>query len=177
LNRENVAIIAKFSLKKDPAIQFVVATTHLLYNPRRQDVRLAQVQVMLAELDRHAQTIDKNGDKLYLPVILTGDFNLQPYSAPYNLIISGKINNIIIIIISFFFLIRALYIAPKHDLFIKLYFLVFEGTLNYENLSPKTLQTQKESSCQPNGRRLLPIKLGISDECTHYSGEIKVSRI
>lgn len=90
LNRENVAIIAKLALKSNPSMQFIVATTHLLYNPRRQDIRLAQVQVLLAELDRHAQKIESDGKKTYLPVILSGDFNLQPYSAPFNLITNGK---------------------------------------------------------------------------------------
>lgn len=46
--------------------------------------------------------------------------------------------------------------------------------LNYANLSPKTL-TNKGSTNQANGRRLLPIKLGISDECQHFSNVIKVS--
>jgi protein angel len=92
LNRENVAIIAKLCLRSNPSVQFVVATTHLLYNPRRQDIRLAQVQVLLAELDRHAQVIDATtGQKTYLPVVLTGDFNLQPYSAPFNLITNGNL--------------------------------------------------------------------------------------
>lgn len=68
----------------------MVATTHLLYNPRRQDIRLAQVQILLAELERCAQKNDENGKKTHLPVILTGDFNLQPYSAPYSLITNGK---------------------------------------------------------------------------------------
>lgn len=90
LNRENVAIIAKLCLKSDPSIQFLVATTHLLYNPRRQDIRLAQIQVLLTELDRHAERTDRNGHKTYLPVILTGDFNLKPYSAPFNFITNGK---------------------------------------------------------------------------------------
>lgn len=65
-----------------------MATTHLLYNPRRQDVRLAQVQVLLAELDRIAYE-DENR---YAPVILTGDFNLKPYSAPYKLLTRGSLN-------------------------------------------------------------------------------------
>ena len=90
LNRENVAIIAKLCLKSDPSIQFLVATTHLLYNPRREDIRLAQIQILLAELDRHAQIIDSNGQKTYMPVILTGDFNLKPYSAPYTFLTNGK---------------------------------------------------------------------------------------
>lgn len=52
LNRDNVAIIAKFSPKRNPENEFIVATTHLLYNPRREDVRLAQTQVLLTEVDR-----------------------------------------------------------------------------------------------------------------------------
>lgn len=64
-----------------------MATTHLLYNPRRQDVRLAQVQILLAELDRIAYSTDSK----YVPVILTGDFNLQPYSAPYKLLTRGQL--------------------------------------------------------------------------------------
>lgn len=54
LNRDNVAIIAKFAPKENPAAEFIVSTTHLLYNPRRQDVRLAQTQVLLSELERIA---------------------------------------------------------------------------------------------------------------------------
>lgn len=88
LDRENVAIIAKFSLINDPSVEFVVATTHLLYNPKRQDIRLAQVQILLAELDRIAKI---EGDQNHLPIILTGDFNLQPYTAPYNLIVTGNL--------------------------------------------------------------------------------------
>lgn len=65
----------------------MVATTHLLYNPRRQDVRLAQIQVLLAELDRIATAPHDR----YLPVILTGDFNLQPLSAPYRLLTRGAL--------------------------------------------------------------------------------------
>lgn len=69
-------------------MEFVVATTHLLYNPRRQDIRLVQIQILLAELDRISkiQDIDAN-----VPVILTGDFNLQPNTAPYNLLTKGLI--------------------------------------------------------------------------------------
>lgn len=91
LDRENVAIIAKLCLKSEPSVQFLVATTHLLYNPRREDVRLAQVQVLLAELDRHAQVYHSNGTKTYMPIILTGDFNLRPYSAPFCLLTNGNL--------------------------------------------------------------------------------------
>ena len=40
----------------------LVATTHLLYNPKRTDIRLAQSALLLAELDRvavhHRQLLD-----------------------------------------------------------------------------------------------------------------------
>ncbi|XP_040168753.1 protein angel [Anopheles arabiensis] len=90
LNRENVAIIAKLALKANPRAKLVISTTHLLYNPRRQDVRLAQVQVLLAELDRLAFSgTMPNGIPRYEPVILCGDFNLQPFTAPYELLTKG----------------------------------------------------------------------------------------
>lgn len=54
LNRDNVAIVAKFSLFENPETNFVISTTHLLYNPRRNDVRLAQTQLLFAELERLA---------------------------------------------------------------------------------------------------------------------------
>lgn len=90
LDRENVAIIAKLGVKSNPTQRLVVATTHLLYNPRRQDIRLAQIQVLLAELDR-LSFIGRyeNGTPKYAPTIVSGDFNLQPYTAPYVLITTG----------------------------------------------------------------------------------------
>lgn len=67
LNRDNVAIIAKFAPKENPNAEFIVATTHLLYNPRRQDVRLAQTQVLLTEIERIA--FRKQGDR-YCEILL-----------------------------------------------------------------------------------------------------------
>lgn len=90
LDRENVAIIAKFRVKSGLNQSLVVGTTHLLYNPRRQDIRLAQVQVLLAELDRLAFLGKReNGTPIYASTILCGDFNLQPYTAPYVLLTTG----------------------------------------------------------------------------------------
>lgn len=54
LDRENVAIIAIFAPLAKPTAKFIVATTHLLYNPRRQDIRVAQTQILLAEIERMA---------------------------------------------------------------------------------------------------------------------------
>ena len=54
LNRDNVALVAKFSLVECPGTHVVISTTHLLYNPNRDDVRLAQTQILLTEIERLA---------------------------------------------------------------------------------------------------------------------------
>lgn len=45
------------------------------------------MQILLAELDRVAYEPDGR----YSPVILSGDFNLKPYSAPYKLLTRGQL--------------------------------------------------------------------------------------
>ena len=52
LNRDNVGLIVRLKPTDCPDKNIVVATTHLLFNPRRHDVKLAQMQVMLAEIER-----------------------------------------------------------------------------------------------------------------------------
>lgn len=95
LDRYNIAIIVRLGLcgSHDSDDQIVVATTHLLYNPRRHDVKLAQTQVLLAELDRLAYIgLDKeSGKPKYLPVLVTGDFNLKPNTPVYNLLVQGNL--------------------------------------------------------------------------------------
>lgn len=88
LDRDNVGVVLKFRVTNNPDNYLVVATTHLLYNPRRQDVKLAQVQVLLAEIERFAYN---SKTKSYYPVILTGDFNLTPGTGVYKLITEGHI--------------------------------------------------------------------------------------
>lgn len=88
LDRDNVALIAKFKLIGKPSVTFLVVTTHLLYNPRREDVRLAQIQLLLAEIDRYS--LDEEGKRI--PIILSGDFNSVPESATLNFLKSGHLN-------------------------------------------------------------------------------------
>ncbi|XP_034141490.1 protein angel [Drosophila guanche] len=72
LNRQNVALFAKLALKGQPQKEFIVATTHLLYNPKRDDVRCAQVTRLLEQLQSFS--VDpKSGQTT--PIVLTGDFN------------------------------------------------------------------------------------------------------
>lgn len=61
LNRDNVGIVARFKMKSCNR-NIVVANTHLLFNPRRVDIRLAQIQMLLAEIERIAFCCcDRNG--------------------------------------------------------------------------------------------------------------------
>ncbi|XP_031833315.1 protein angel isoform X2 [Nomia melanderi] len=89
LSRDNVGIIAKLAVKDSPETQLVIATTHLLYNPKRNDVRLGQTQLLLAEIERIAFLGNTLTGAKYLPIILSGDFNLIPYSGVYRFITDG----------------------------------------------------------------------------------------
>jgi len=85
LNRDNVGLLVRLKLKSNSSNnELIVATTHLLYNPRRSDVRVSQTQVLLAELDRMRR--QRNPP---LDVILTGDFNSLPESQVLKLLIRG----------------------------------------------------------------------------------------
>ncbi|XP_057372122.1 protein angel homolog 2-like isoform X2 [Daphnia carinata] len=104
LDRDNIGLIALLTPRvlqskhvSDEDLPFiVVATTHLLYNPRRHDIKLAQLQLLFAELDRIASDSRKpNSEKTncasYHPTILTGDFNLTPDTSIYQFITQGSL--------------------------------------------------------------------------------------
>ncbi|KAG5846585.1 hypothetical protein ANANG_G00116550 [Anguilla anguilla] len=59
-----------------------VANTHLLYKPRRGDIKLAQLAVLLAEITRVSRLADGGA----CPVVLCGDFNSVPGSPLYSFI-------------------------------------------------------------------------------------------
>lgn len=88
LNRENIAIMGNFEILDDPlATQFVVATTHLLYNPRREDVRISQVNKLVqAVIDFSRSATDSHGNNCQLPVLLTGDFNFTPNTRAFEIL-------------------------------------------------------------------------------------------
>jgi protein angel len=94
LDREMVGIIAHLTPKgKGLDDSFFVATTHLLYNPHRSDIRLAQLQVFFAELDRVAFCgVDPSIGDLprYKPIILCGDFNFNPWTPVYKFVTEGR---------------------------------------------------------------------------------------
>lgn len=95
LDRDNVALIALLRpVGGDFASDFrlCVSTTHLLFNPRRGDIKLAQLCLLLAEVDRLAargQAAD--GSPLYWPIVLCGDMNSEPHSPLYAFLARGTL--------------------------------------------------------------------------------------
>ncbi|XP_008554723.1 protein angel homolog 2 isoform X1 [Microplitis demolitor] len=92
LNRDNVGVVVKFALVESPDTRVVISTTHLLYNPKRNDVRLAQTQILFAELDRIAFIRNTANGPEYHPIIICGDFNFQPFTGVYKFITEGSFN-------------------------------------------------------------------------------------
>jgi len=84
LDRDNVGLVLKLSpLNTQNDAPVIIANTHLLYNPKRGDIRLCQTALLLAEIDR----IQAGED---VPVILTGDLNSEPKSHVIKLLESGS---------------------------------------------------------------------------------------
>ncbi|CAF1595984.1 unnamed protein product [Adineta ricciae] len=92
LDRDNCGLIALFQPVSSKATSddlFCVATTHLLFSPKRGDIKLAQLQYFLAEIDQFAmKTASLNS---YYPIIICGDFNAQPHSPLSKFLINGHI--------------------------------------------------------------------------------------
>lgn len=90
LDRDNVGLVLllqpKIPSAASPAI--CVANTHLLYNPRRGDIKLTQLAMLLAEISSVAH--QKDGS--FCPIVMCGDFNSVPGSPLYSFIKEGKLN-------------------------------------------------------------------------------------
>jgi len=52
LDRDNVGIVLRLSPRRNEDENVIVSTTHILYNKKRHDVKLAQVHLLLAEIER-----------------------------------------------------------------------------------------------------------------------------
>ncbi|NWV21591.1 ANGE1 protein, partial [Origma solitaria] len=94
LNRDNVGLVLLLQpvLPEGLGLKAVsplcVANTHVLFNPRRGDIKLAQVALLLAEIDKIARATEGS----YYPVILCGDLNSVPDSPLYKFIRNGELS-------------------------------------------------------------------------------------
>lgn len=97
LDRDNVALIAMLKpvagdAKFGKDFRLCVSTTHLLFNPRRGDIKLAQLCLLLAEIDRLAFCGDSpDGKPRYYPILLCGDMNSEPHSPLYTFLTRGSL--------------------------------------------------------------------------------------
>ncbi|XP_008940843.1 PREDICTED: protein angel homolog 1 [Merops nubicus] len=94
LNRDNVGLVLLLQpllpegLDLKAVSPLCVANTHVLFNPRRGDIKLAQMALLLAEIDKIARTTEGS----YYPVILCGDLNSVPDSPLYKFIRNGELS-------------------------------------------------------------------------------------
>ncbi|XP_074846094.1 protein angel homolog 2 isoform X2 [Carettochelys insculpta] len=90
LDRDNVGLVLllqpRFHCKTTAAV--CVANTHLLYNPRRGDIKLTQLAMLLAEI----ASVAHRKDGRFCPIIICGDFNSVPGSPLYSFLKEGNLN-------------------------------------------------------------------------------------
>ncbi|KAM3929992.1 protein angel homolog 2 isoform 1-T4 [Leptodactylus fuscus] len=89
LDRDNIGLVLMLQPKsrggENPMI--CVANTHLLFNPRRGDIKLTQLAILLAEITQAAQKQDGR----FYPIVLCGDFNSVPGSPLHRFIKEGML--------------------------------------------------------------------------------------
>ncbi|WOL08839.1 carbon catabolite repressor protein [Canna indica] len=73
-------------LSGDDPRKLVIGNIHVLFNPKRGDIKLGQVHRLLSK----ANVLSEKWDRI--PVILAGDFNSIPKSAIYNYLSTSKLN-------------------------------------------------------------------------------------
>lgn len=83
MNKHNIAVIVCFKSAHD---YIIVANTHLLYNPRRSDIRYEQCKYLLNQICSFRDNLPKRN----IPVVITGDFNSEPNAGLFNFILRHK---------------------------------------------------------------------------------------
>lgn len=104
MDRNNVAIILILkptSKELSNPSPICVGNTHLLFNKKRGDIKLAQLAHLFAEIDRctkaatvSSESASSGGESSgrRMPIIMCGDFNSTPHSPLYDFVTSGKLN-------------------------------------------------------------------------------------
>lgn len=85
LDRDNVGLIVLLEVSNSQR-KFLIATTHLLFNPARGDIKLCQLAILLSRLKKLA-----SAETDPLPSIVCGDFNSTPQSPLYKLMVHGSL--------------------------------------------------------------------------------------
>lgn len=88
-DRENVGLISVLEMKSSD-VAIVVCNTHLLYNPKRGDVKLVQLCTFFAEIDKVVKQYASRY-KRQPAVIMCGDFNSTPVSPLFHFVTFAKL--------------------------------------------------------------------------------------
>ncbi|KAJ3214053.1 hypothetical protein HK099_007056 [Clydaea vesicula] len=83
LERDNIGLTLLLSFKKDPKIKICISNTHLLFNPKRHEIRLRQYEA----LHNEAKKLMSEFSTVQIPSILCGDFNMTPFSDTFRSIV------------------------------------------------------------------------------------------
>lgn len=89
LLKANMHEITQRSEKDKEPKMLCVANTHLLFNKKRGDIKLAQLTYLFAEVDNLAMLSRDRLNEVYCPVILCGDLNSIPYSPLHHFVTKG----------------------------------------------------------------------------------------
>ncbi|KAL1804253.1 hypothetical protein ACET3Z_032900 [Daucus carota] len=89
LKRDCVGIMTAFRLKESSEHFVIVANTHIYWDPKWADVKLAQVKYLLSRLAKFKTLVSDKFDS-EPSVLLSGDFNSVPGDKVYEYLISGN---------------------------------------------------------------------------------------
>ncbi|RLN59260.1 hypothetical protein BBJ29_006144 [Phytophthora kernoviae] len=78
--RGTVGIVVHFE-NLETHLEFVIATTHLFWDPMQEDVKMLQTRRMLRAMESFTRALDAS-----IPTIFAGDFNSLPDSKVFNFV-------------------------------------------------------------------------------------------
>ncbi|XP_043717795.1 uncharacterized protein LOC122665710 [Telopea speciosissima] len=84
--RDNVAQLSVFEMCRADSRRVLVGNIHVLFNPSRGEIKLAQIHLLLSRANF------LSGKWGNVPVVITGDFNSTPQSAIYKFLSSSELN-------------------------------------------------------------------------------------
>ncbi|XP_042502965.1 LOW QUALITY PROTEIN: carbon catabolite repressor protein 4 homolog 3-like [Macadamia integrifolia] len=84
--RDNVAQLSVFEMCRDESRRVLVGNIHVLFNPSRGEIKLAQIRLLLSRAN------SLSGKWGNVPIVIAGDFNSTPQSAIYKFLSSSELD-------------------------------------------------------------------------------------
>lgn len=152
MDRDNVAVVVLLKPKttgrasRQRNNMVCVSNTHLLFNNKRGDIKLAQLACLFAEIDEIAgiSSPEKGGTHCsYHPIICCGDFNSTPHSPIYNFVVRGFLDY---------------------------------GEMHRDNISGQNHYRSSYPSWQAFSSNIIPWDLGITSSCVKRKNHSETTR-